>query len=119
MWKVSELRENKMAYLNRFQILGRLTSSPVLRKTGDGRPVGNLRVAVNSNGSSTFLSVVVWNKMAENCMEYLVKGSLVLVEGFLQERTWDKDGDSRTTVELVANNIQFLDKKAEDKKKTE
>lgn len=98
-----------MPSLNRFQLLGRLTSSPVLRKTSNGKPVGNIRIAINNGETSTFLTVVVWDKIAENCMAYLQKGSLVYVEGHLRERK-RSDADC-VVIEAVCQNIQFLERR--------
>jgi single-strand DNA-binding protein len=54
---------------------------------------------------------VTWNKLAENCNQFLTKGQRVYVEGRLRTRTWDgQDGQRRTTVEVVANSVLFLDK---------
>jgi single-strand DNA-binding protein len=60
---------------------------------------------------STFVSVVTWSRTAENCGEYLKKGSAVLVEGRLQSRSWEtEDGQKRSVVEVNALRVEFLDK---------
>ncbi|NOX96915.1 MAG: single-stranded DNA-binding protein [Nitrospirae bacterium] len=55
--------------------------------------------------------MVVWGKQAENCSQYLNKGSAIFVEGRLQSRSWEaEDGTKRNTLEVVARRVQFLDK---------
>jgi single-strand DNA-binding protein len=57
----------------------------------------------------SFIRTVVWGRMAEICGEYLKKGNPVFVEGRLQSRSWDdKDGQKRNTIEVIAQNVQFL-----------
>lgn len=107
-----------MASLNKIFLIGNLTREPELRYTPSGLAVTGFSVAVNRNyttpsgekkGSTTFMRVVVWGKRAEVCAEYLNKGSLVFVEGHIQSRSWQaQDGTKRNTVEVVANNVQFL-----------
>ena len=108
-----------MASLNKVFLIGNLTRSPELRYTPNGTPVSDLRLAVNRTYSSTqggerrqethFFTVVVWGKQAENCGEFLDKGSPVMIEGRLQTREWEtKDGQKRNVVEVVAERVQFL-----------
>lgn len=106
--------------LNRVVLIGRLTKDPELRFTPDGTPVTTLRLAVSRPTSkegqpgADFFNVVVWRKLAELCSEYLGKGRLVAVEGRLRRREWKTaEGQPRSDVEVVATNIQFLDRKAE------
>ncbi len=106
------------ASLNRVLLIGNLTRDPELRYIPSGQPVTTFTVAVNRTYLSTtgekkedvnFLRVVVWGKRAEVCHEYLKKGSPVFVEGRLQSRNWEgTDGTKRNTVEVVAQNVQFL-----------
>lgn len=110
----------KLPSLNRVLIAGRLTRDPDLRYTPSGTAVCNFRLASSrrfkdqSGGwkdDSTFVNVVTWRKTAENCGEYLKKGSAVLVEGRLQSRSWEtEDGQKRSTIEVVALRVQFLDR---------
>lgn len=106
-----------MASLNRVVILGNLGQDPELRYTQSQKAVCTLRVATNEVSGSgeskkehvEWHSIVVWDKIAENCSRYLTKGRQVLVEGRLQTRAWeDKDGTKRYTTEIVANNVQFV-----------
>lgn len=110
-----------MANLNRVVIIGRLTRDPELRFTPSGIPVAKFGVAVNrrrtnSDGEkvedTSFFNVVVWRKLAELCADYLSKGRTVAIDGRLQSRSWEtQDGQKRSTVEIVADNVQFLDRK--------
>ncbi|MCL6472469.1 MAG: single-stranded DNA-binding protein [Firmicutes bacterium] len=109
-----------MASLNRVFIIGNLTMDPELRFTPNGTAVANLRVAVNHRyqGASgdwvdeaSFFNVVAWGRQAEVCNEYLRKGRPVLVEGRLRSRSWETpEGQKRSTVEIVASRVQFLDR---------
>lgn len=106
------------ASLNRVMLIGNLTRDPELRYIPSGQGVTTFTVAVNrtyvaNTGEKkeevSFIRVVVWGKRAEVCHEYLRKGSPVFVEGRLQSRSWDgPDGTRRSTIEVVAQNVQFL-----------
>lgn len=112
-----------MANLNKVYLMGNLTRDPGLRYIPSGAAVTTFDMAVNriyttqsgeKKKDTCFIRVVVWGKMAEVCGEYLSKGSPVFVEGRLQSRTWvGQDGQKRGTIEVVANNIQFLRLKAQ------
>lgn len=107
-----------MASLNRVILIGNLTRDPELRFTPTGSPVAGFGLAVNrvytnKQGEKVenvdFFNIVVWAKLAELCAEYIHKGSPVAVEGRLQSRSWEtEDGQKRSTVEIVAENVQFL-----------
>lgn len=108
--------------LNKAIIIGNLCKDPELRYTPQGTAVCNLRLACNrvwkdKSGEKKeevcFITAVVWSKRAENCSQYLKKGSPVLIEGRLQSRSWDKDGVKQYTIEILAENIQFLDRTKE------
>ncbi len=100
--------------LNRVIIIGRLTQDPELRYTQNGTAVATFTVAVNrkfKRDEADFIPVVVWNKTAENCANYLGKGRLVAVEGRLQIRSYEtQDGQRRRVTEVVAEEVKFLDK---------
>lgn len=103
--------------LNKAFVLGRLTADPQLRATASGQPVGSFSVATNriwtdkagqKQESTEFHNIVVWGKQADIASRFLTKGSLVLVEGRLQTRSWeDKQGQTRKTTEIVAERIQL------------
>lgn len=105
--------------LNRVVLIGRLTKDPELRYTPSGMAVASFTLAVdrgrkNAQGEkeTDFIPIVVWQKQAENCANYIGKGSLVAVDGRLQVRTYDaKDGQRRWVTEVVAENVRFLDRR--------
>jgi single-strand DNA-binding protein len=111
----------KMPELNSVLIAGNLTKDPVIRQTRNGTPVANFSIASNRkfrDGDNQwqedvcYVGIVAWNRLAESCVDKLRKGSAVLVEGELQSRTWQTDdGSSRSTVEIKARRIQFLNKR--------
>lgn len=108
------------ASLNKVLLIGNLTRDPELRYIPSGQPVTSFSIAVNRTYLSqsgekkeevSFIRCVVWGKRAEVCNEYLKKGSPVFVEGRLQSRSWEgQDGSKRSTIEVVAMNVQFLSK---------
>lgn len=110
----------RLPSLNRVLIAGRLTRDPELRYTPSGTAVCNLRLASSRRykdrsgewqDDATFVNVVAWSRTAENCGEYLKKGSAVLVEGRLQSRSWEtEDGQKRSVVEINAIRVEFLDR---------
>ena len=110
-------RKEEMANFNRVILMGNLTRDPEIRYTPNGTAVANLGLAVNRRWKADdqlkeetdFFDIVVFGKQAENCGEYLSKGRPVMIEGRLQQRRWETDdGQKRSKVEVVANNVQFL-----------
>ncbi|MGE5558698.1 MAG: single-stranded DNA-binding protein [Bacillota bacterium] len=109
--------------MNRIILIGRLTKDPDLRYTPSGVAVASFTLAVdrpftNQAGEreTDFINIVVWRKQAENCGNYLSKGQLAAVEGRLQIRTYEaQDGQKRWVTEVVADRVQFLEKKKGDK----
>lgn len=102
--------------LNRIVLIGRLTKEPDLRYTASGIAVARFTLAVDRRYSkdrekeADFIDIVVWQKQAENCANYLGKGRLVAVDGRLQIRSYDdKQGIRRRAAEVVAENVRFLD----------
>ncbi len=112
-----------MANFNKVLLMGNLTRDPELRYIPSGAAVATFSLAVNrvystqsgeKKKDTCFTRVVVWGKIAEVCGEYLSKGSPVFVEGRLQSRSWvSQDGQKRNTIEVVAENVQFLRTKAQ------
>ena len=105
--------------MNKVTLIGRLTKDPELKFTpGTGTAVANFTMAVdrrlpNKDGQreADFISIVVWGKQAENTANYMSKGKLIAVSGRLQVRSYDaKDGTKRYVTEVVAEEVQFLDK---------
>ena len=109
-----------MASLNKVQIIGNLGQDPEMRFTANGRAVSTFSVAVNRSYTTgegerreetEWVRVVAWARLAELVSQYLTKGRLVYVEGRMQTRQWDdKEGQRRYTTEVVAQDIQFLDR---------
>lgn len=107
-----------MANLNKVFLIGNLTRDPELRYIPSGTAVATFTVASNRSYTSAagekkeeacFVRVVSWARQAELAAEYLTKGSPIFVEGRLQSRSWETpDGQKRSTIEVVAQNIQFL-----------
>ncbi len=107
--------------LNKVMLIGRLGRDPELKYASSGMPITTLRIAtdesyVDRDGNKVerteWHSVVVFQRAAENCANYLAKGSLVFVEGSLQTRKWqDQQGQDRYSTEIKAQRVQFLDRK--------
>ncbi len=112
--------------LNRVILIGRLVADAELRYTPSGVPVASLRLAVDrrfkgqsGERETDFINIIAWRKTAEFAANYLGKGRLVAVEGRLQIRQWTtNDGQKRTTAEVVADNIQGLDRPREQVART-
>lgn len=110
--------------VNKIFIVGRLARDPEIRYTQNGSAIANMTVAtdesfVGSDGNKVerteWHCVTVFGKMAENCGNYLGKGSLVHVEGSLATRKWqDQNGQDRYTTEIKAQRVQFLDRRDQD-----
>ncbi len=111
-----------MASLNKVMIIGNVGSEPEMRFTPNGNPVTSFRVATNwmyttADGErkqeTEWFTVVAWNKLAEQCNQFLTKGRLVYTEGRLRTRTWEsQDGQKHYRTEIVANRVTFLDRQA-------
>ena len=101
---------------NKIILIGNLTKDPELRYTPQGTPVASFRLAVNhrykqadeAKQETMFIDNVVFGKQAESCSKYLNKGSSVLVEGRLQERRWESNGQQKSKFEVIAQSIRFL-----------
>ena len=104
--------------INRVVLTGNLTADPELRPLPSGTSVGRLRLAVNTrrkNGQTgeweekaNYFDVTVWGAQAENCAQYLAKGRPVAIDGRLEWREWEQDGQKRQAVQVIAENVQFL-----------
>ncbi len=101
--------------MNKVILVGRLTRDPEVRYTQTGKAVASFSVAVDTgfgeNKRADFIPIVVWDKLAEVCGNNLTKGRRILVEGRLQIRDYEKDGQKRRAAEVVAQNIEFLEPK--------
>ncbi len=107
--------------LNCAVIMGRLVADPELRTTPSGISVISFRVAVDRNfvrqgeeRQADFIDVVAWRQTAEFVSRYFRKGSMIAVQGSIQTRNYeDRNGNKRTAVEIVADNVSFCGSKAE------
>jgi len=107
-----------MAGINKVILVGRLGNDPEVRYTADGTAVANFSVATSDEWKdkdsgekkerTEWHRIVAWRKLGEICGEYLAKGRQVYVEGKLQTKSWEKDGVTRYTTEIVASDVQFL-----------
>lgn len=105
--------------LNVVILMGRLVADPELRQTPNGVSVCAFRIAVNRRYSkdgeqqADFIDIVAWRQSAEFVSRYFSKGRMIIVEGSIQTRNYeDKNGNKRTAVEVVANNVQFGESKS-------
>lgn len=107
-----------MAGINKVIIVGNLGRDPEMRYTPDGTAVANFSVATSESWTdkqsgekkekTEWHRIVAWRRLGEICGEYLHKGSQVYVEGKLQTRSWEQDGVTRYTTEVIASTVQFL-----------
>lgn len=108
-----------MSDINKIMLIGRLTQAPELQQTGGGSTVCNLSVAntrtynvqTEKKEYTSFFNCQAWGKLAETIAKYCVKGQQIAVDGRLQQRTWtDKQGNKRSSVDIVIDGFQFLAK---------
>lgn len=107
-----------MAGLNRVVLVGRMVRDPELKRTNSGTSVTSFTIAVDNltkagnERSASFIPCTSWNKTAENVAKYCSKGTLVGVDGRLNQRSYeDKSGQKRSVVEVIAESVQFLERK--------
>ena len=98
--------------------MGNLTRDPELRQTPNGQNVVSFSLALNRSykdasgewqEATDYIDVVAWAALAERVAQYLTKGRRCLVVGRLQSRSWEQDGNKRSKVEVLANDVTFLD----------
>jgi single-strand DNA-binding protein len=104
--------------VNTYICTGNLTRDPELRATPGGTSVAKLRIGVNGRRKDAqtgewvdkpnFFDVTVWGKSGENAAKYLSKGRFVLVKGRLDWQSWEKDGQPRQRVEIIAESVTYL-----------
>lgn len=107
--------------VNKVILIGRLGADPEVRYTQEGAMVTNFRLATDEQWRdksgervqrTEWHRIVTFGKLAEICGNYLAKGRLVYIEGRVQTRSWDdRDGNKRYTTEIVAQNMQMLERK--------
>lgn len=113
-----------MRSINKVIIVGNLTREPEMRQTPSGQPVTTFGVATNRSWvtkdgreqtTAEFHEVVAWARLAELCAQYLKKGKLVYIEGYLKTRSWDlPDGTKRFKTEIIVEDMIMLEKKAKE-----
>jgi single-strand DNA-binding protein len=111
-----------MASLNKIMLIGNVGSEPEMRYTPNGKAVTSFRMATNyryvgpdgeRREETEWFRVSVWGRQAESCNQFLSKGKRVYVEGRLHSRSWEgQDGQMRTSLEVSANRVIFLDRVA-------
>jgi single-strand DNA-binding protein len=110
-----------MPSLNKVTIIGNVGNEPEMRFTPNGKPVTSFSVATNwvytspegeRRQETEWFSVVAWNRLAEQCNQFLAKGRLVYAEGRIHTRNWEsQDGQPHSRIEVIANRVIFLDRK--------
>lgn len=111
-----------MQSLNRVTIVGNLTRDPEVKELPSGTIVAELGVAVNDRRKqdgewtdhASFFDVTVFGHTAEACGKYLSRGKPVAVDGKLEQQRWEKDGQSRSKVKIIASQVQFLGGRDDD-----
>ena len=109
--------------LNQVTLMGNLTRDPELRQTPTGQNVTSFSLALNRSykdasgewqEATDYIDIVCWGPLAERVAQYLSKGRRCLVQGRLQSRSWEQDGQKRSKVEVLANDVTFLDGRGGD-----
>jgi single-strand DNA-binding protein len=104
--------------LNQVTLMGNLTRDPELRQTPTGQNVTSFSLALNRSYKDAsgewqevtdYIDIVCWGPLAERVAQYMSKGRRCLVQGRLQSRSWEQDGQKRSKVEVLANDVTFLD----------
>jgi single-strand DNA-binding protein len=104
--------------INQVILMGNLTRDPELRTTPSGQSVCGFGIAVNrswqgSDGNQQdavdYFDITAWGKLGELINQYMTKGRRVLIQGRLSYRQWEQDGQKRSKVEVIANDVTFLD----------
>lgn len=104
--------------INQVILMGNLTRDPELRTTPSGQSVCSFSIAVNRSWQGQdgtqqdavdYFDVTAWGKLGELVNQYLTKGRRCLIQGRLSQRSWEQEGQKRSKVEVVANDVTFLD----------
>lgn len=108
--------------VNQVILMGNLTRDPELRQTPSGQSVVSFSLALNRSykdqsgewqEATDYIDVAAWGPLAERVAQYMTKGRRCLVQGRLQSRSWEQDGQKRSKVEVLANDVTFLDGRGE------
>ena len=109
--------------LNQVFLMGNLTRDPELRQTPSGQNVCSFSLALNRSykdasgewqEATDYIDIVAWGPLGERVSQYLSKGRRCLVQGRLQSRSWEQEGQKRSKVEVLANDVTFLDSRGFD-----
>lgn len=109
--------------VNQVTLMGNLTRDPELRTTPSGQSVVSFSLALNRSykdqsgewqEATDYVDVVAWAGLAERVEQYLTRGSRCLVQGRLQSRNWEQEGQKRSKVEVLANDVTFLGRNSTD-----
>lgn len=104
--------------VNQVVLMGNLTRDPELRQTPGGQNVCGFSIALNRSyknaqdewqEATDYVDIVAWGPLGERVAQYLSKGRRVLIQGRLQSRSWEQEGNKRSKVEVIANDVTFLD----------
>jgi|SRR5438874_10509069 len=102
--------------MNTVILIGNLASDVELREFGEEKRLATFRLAVDRGGKDAeadFFKIAVWDRQAQLCADYLAKGRKIGVEGRLRYRTWEEEGQKRSSVEVVAYRVEFLSSPAQ------
>ncbi|HUS25780.1 MAG TPA: single-stranded DNA-binding protein [Nevskiaceae bacterium] len=108
--------------VNQVILMGNLTRDPELRQTPSGQSVCSFSLALNRayknqsgewQEATDYIDIVAWGPLAERVAQYMTKGRRCLVQGRLQSRSWEQEGQKRSKVEVLANDVTFLDSRGE------
>lgn len=116
-----------MASFNKVILIGNLTQDPEFKKTPSGVSVTSFSIAVGRRFAkegdaqqADFINIVCWRSTAEFVAQYFAKGKPILVCGSLQSRSWtDQNGQKRYTVEVVADEVSFVERKTDSQPRTQ
>lgn len=109
--------------VNQVMLMGNLTRDPELRNTPNGQSVCSFSLALNRaykdqsgewKEATDYIDVVAWGPLGERVAQYMSKGRRCLVQGRLQSRSWEQDGQKRSKVEVLASDVTFLDSRGGD-----
>lgn len=105
--------------MNKVFLIGNLTREPELSSTASGVALCRLGIAVNRNYTNSegnretdFFNITTWRGLAERCGKYLHKGSKIAIVGNLQMRSYEVNGEKRTTIDIIAEDVEFLSPKS-------
>lgn len=95
---------------NQFNLIGRLTKNPVLKATSTGKSICEITLAVqNGKDDTSFITVSVWNKIADTIAKYCLKGDLIGINGTIKNHNWeDKEGNKHYEYAFIGNKVSFL-----------